>query len=42
MHATAMILDPDIARTELGVEPDDLDKALQDTAPTARAATELS
>lgn len=35
LHATAMILDPDIARTELGVEPDDLDRALQ-------AATEPS
>ncbi len=42
LHATAMILDPDIARTELGVEPDDLDKAFQDTAPTARTATEPS
>ncbi|EME64505.1 NAD-dependent epimerase/dehydratase family protein [Amycolatopsis decaplanina] len=28
LHATAMNLDPDIARTELGVEPDDLDRAL--------------
>ncbi|MGW4131141.1 NAD-dependent epimerase/dehydratase family protein [Amycolatopsis japonica] len=29
LHATAMVLDPDIARAELGVEPDDLDKALR-------------
>ncbi|MEV6908412.1 NAD-dependent epimerase/dehydratase family protein [Amycolatopsis sp. NPDC051071] len=41
LHATAMILDPDIARAELGVEPDDLDKALQNADPTPRAATEL-
>ncbi|MFJ4100090.1 NAD-dependent epimerase/dehydratase family protein [Amycolatopsis japonica] len=29
LHSTAMVLDPDIARTELGVEPEDLDKALR-------------
>ncbi|WP_340682802.1 NAD-dependent epimerase/dehydratase family protein [Amycolatopsis coloradensis] len=33
LHATAMILDPEIARAELGVEPDDLHNALQDSAP---------
>ncbi|MFI7115142.1 NAD-dependent epimerase/dehydratase family protein [Amycolatopsis sp. NPDC049868] len=29
LHATAMVLDPDIARIELGVEPDDLGEALR-------------
>ncbi|WP_410581913.1 NAD-dependent epimerase/dehydratase family protein [Amycolatopsis sp. lyj-108] len=42
LHATTMVLDPDIARAELGVEPDDLTKALQNAASTSRATTEPS
>ncbi|GAB3713518.1 hypothetical protein GCM10027598_20920 [Amycolatopsis oliviviridis] len=35
LHANAMVLDPDISRTALGVEPDDLDRALRDTVPAS-------
>ncbi|WP_158888084.1 NAD-dependent epimerase/dehydratase family protein [Amycolatopsis anabasis] len=42
LHTSAMALDPDIARTELGIKPDDLDLALRHAAPTSQATTELS